>query len=83
MKTRDDFKTELGRRIREVRKARNVNQGLLAEMTGLCRDSVSRYERGLLCPSAEAVASIALALGVSADHLLFGLSKCWEEQKTG
>ena len=43
---RDEFRRELGRRLASGRKYRGLSQPELAEVTGLKKSSISRWERG-------------------------------------
>ena len=61
---------DTGERIREVRKARGLNQDQLAELASLNRVTVAKYESGRIEPGAQALARIADALDVSVDALL-------------
>jgi len=56
---------QVGRVVRDVRRARKLSQARLAERAGLGRDSVSRLERGLVegLPIG-AIRSISRALGM-------------------
>lgn len=58
--------------IRRARDIKGVTQEELAEMSGLNRTTIAKYETGKVRPSARAVASIAAALGVSADLIMHG-----------
>lgn len=58
----EDYKSNLGFRLKTARKEANLSQGGLATMTGMARDTISRYERGELVPSAEVLAKILMAL---------------------
>ena len=61
---------DTGAKIREVRKARNLNQDQLAELSSLNRVTIAKYESGKVEPGAQALARIADALDVSTDVLL-------------
>ena len=61
---------DIGDRIREIRKSRNLNQDQLAELAILNRVTVAKYEAGKVEPGAKALSRIADALEVSADELL-------------
>lgn len=49
-------------KIREVRKKRKLSQEKLAELTGVSKSSISRYEREDLWPDILVLEWIALAL---------------------
>lgn len=65
--------TDIGERIRERRKERNLSQSELAELANLNYVTISKYESGKVEPGAKAIARIANALDISTDELL-GLS---------
>jgi transcriptional regulator with XRE-family HTH domain len=68
------MKVPLGERVRRVRRAQDVTQARLAELSGLNVITISRLEKGTAKEAyADTVADLARALGVSADYLL-GLS---------
>lgn len=60
----------IGDQIRDLRKARGLNQDQLAEMASLNRVTVAKYESGKVEPGAHALSRIADALEVSVDQLL-------------
>ena len=62
----------IGKNLRELRKARGMTQGRLAEQVGVTTQAVSKWESGST-PDAELLPAIASALGVSIDTL-YGLS---------
>ncbi len=57
-------------RVLQLRKAQGMSQGDLAVKCGIAQTQVSKYERGTVTPSANALAAIADALDTSADYLL-------------
>ena len=61
---------EVGENIRNIRKARDLNQDQLAEMACLNRVTVAKYESGKVEPGAKALCRMADALKVSVDTLL-------------
>ena len=60
----------ISERIRLTRQQKNMSQKALAEVAGVNLKSLSRYELGTSIPPADALKSIADALGISADALL-------------
>ena len=62
-----------GQRVAIVRKQKDLKQDELGNRIGTSGDMVSKYERGLMTPSIDVAAKIALALNVSLDHLVFGI----------
>lgn len=55
--------------LRELRKKNRLTQGELGEAIGYTEKSVSKWERGIAMPPAEALVGIADALGASLDEL--------------
>lgn len=53
----------IGARVRELRLARGWSQQRLADETGLCKDAISRIERGSRKPRLETLNQIAEAIG--------------------
>lgn len=64
---------EFGRRLRLARTRRGLSQEGLARRVDASKNSVQNWERNGTLPRADAVAALALTLGVSTDYLL-GLS---------
>ncbi len=62
----------IGKRVREVRKQRNISQALLGEKAGLSPQYVSQVETGRKKASLQALIHLARALEVSADTPLYG-----------
>lgn len=60
----------LGRRLRELRRARGLTQVELGNRLSMSQALVSAYERGRLRMSAPVVSGFVAALKVSADELL-------------
>lgn len=61
--------TEFPHRLRELREKRRVSRRILAELCGLSKNMVSRYERGERVPSIDEAAQLADYFGVSLDDL--------------
>lgn len=61
---------DIGKRIAELRKAKNWSQGDLAKAVQASRDIIGKYERGENSPSVEMAVKLADALEVSVDYLL-------------
>jgi transcriptional regulator with XRE-family HTH domain len=57
-------------RIRERRKALNINQIELSERTQISQGQISRYERGDNDPTGEALVALADVLNTTTDWLL-------------
>ena len=60
----DNVKVLLGRRIRELRKAKNLTQEDLAEKVGIGTPNISYFETGKFSPAVETLQKIAEALEV-------------------
>jgi len=58
-------------RLATLRKKKGFSQKGLAERIGLSKIQAHRYETGASQPTLEVIKKLAVALGVSADHLLF------------
>lgn len=61
---------DLGLRISEMLKKRNIQQKELAEQIGITEAAMSRYITGTREPKPEVVANIATALHTTSDYLL-------------
>jgi transcriptional regulator with XRE-family HTH domain len=57
--------------LAQLRKERGFTQPQLAEKIGLHVAQIRRYEAGTSQPTLDVIRSLAVALGVSADELLF------------
>ncbi len=66
-----DYKL-IGNRIREMRTKKNWTQAMLAEMSGVEPSNVSHIERASTKLSLPTLISIANALDVSLDELVYG-----------
>lgn len=63
---------EIARRIRGLRKAKELSILKMAEAVGMSPGYLSEVERGFSVLSSEKLARLASALGVTADYLLTG-----------
>lgn len=63
----------LPKRIRKLRGKRS--QHAYAREIGIPQQNVNRWERGLVLPNAESLATLALHHGVSLDWLVFGRTR--------
>ena len=63
------FETDLGARVRALRRERGLTLKGLGHLAGLSHPFLSQVERGLARPSMGSVQRIAAALGVSVAHL--------------
>ena len=57
-------------RLRKLRERRRVSRRTLAELCGVSKSAMARYERGEREPSTTLVCALADYFGVSADYLL-------------
>jgi transcriptional regulator with XRE-family HTH domain len=74
-KTKATVKSGFGKRLRELRRQKNMTQIQLAKRVGITHTHIGRYELGTANkPSADTIKRIAEALGVSSDYLLEGAS---------
>ena len=62
----------VGTRIRALRGERKLGQSEVADAIGVRPQTVYRYEKGLIAPSAEAAVRLAEVLGVTAKYLVTG-----------
>lgn len=58
----EDIKKLLGKRIREIRKSKNLTQEQLAERVGIGTPNISYFETGRFTPALETMQKIATAL---------------------
>jgi transcriptional regulator with XRE-family HTH domain len=71
-RTADEFDWKsLGRRLRELR-GFNVTQDEFASRLGISQSQLSKYERGIIGPSADVLVRIKKIAGISIDWLLTG-----------
>jgi len=59
----------IGNRIADLRKKKDLSQTDFAKMVGVSREMIGRYERNEVMPSIEVAKKIADALEVSLDYL--------------
>ena len=62
----------IGTRIREIRKSKNMTQAVLAELSGIEPSNISHIERAATKLSLPTLVSIANALEVTLDELVYG-----------
>ena len=63
---------EFSERLVAFRKERNLTQQALADQIRMHVVQIRRYEAGASQPTLDVIRKLAVALGVSADHLIFG-----------
>lgn len=61
---------ELGKKIRKIRKNNNLSQSDLAEMLGVSRQSVSKWETGTATPEISKLIQISEMFDISVDMIL-------------
>ena len=61
---------KIGQNIRKIRKAHGFSQEELAEMIGVSRQTMSKYETGESLPDIEKCKQLANAFGVTVDDLI-------------
>lgn len=66
----NEYLAIFGKRVREIRKAKNLSQLELADKVGIDRSYMGFLERGERNPSLEVITKIARALNVTPDELL-------------
>lgn len=64
---------QLGRRTRLLRVEAGLSQLEMAELLGICREMLARYERGAACPRLSIVLRLCGLFAVSPERLLSGL----------
>ena len=69
---RDSFLIDMGLRIAETRKAKQLTQEKLAEKMGVSLQSVSSIELGKKGIRPENLANLCIHLDTTADYILFG-----------
>lgn len=57
-------------RIRSIRVKQGISQEALAELVDVSRQTISKWETGLVCPSADNLAKLSKAFGVPVDAFL-------------
>jgi len=62
----------MAERIKNIRISGGISQEELAEQVNVSRQTISKWENGLVCPSADNLNQLGKALGVSVDMLLNG-----------
>lgn len=71
-----------GENLRNVRKQRNITQEELAEILGVSRQAISKWESDNGYPETEKLLIISKTLNVSLDYLLNDISLMEEKEKT-
>lgn len=63
-----DQNNKFPKRLRELRKSRNVSLRVLADFCQISKSTLARYEKGAQKPSAEAVIKLAEFFDVGMDY---------------
>ena len=66
----DSVAFRIGSRIRTIRRAQGLSQGVLGQKIGLTADRVQKYENGVRKPKAELLDDFAVALGANSMALV-------------
>lgn len=66
---------EIGKRVRELRKAKKITLIELAELTGVAQATLSRIETGVMIGTVDSHQKIAKALGLSLAELYSGVDE--------
>jgi transcriptional regulator with XRE-family HTH domain len=72
----------IGHKIADLRKQKNISQVDFAKTVGVSREMIGRYERDEVMPSIEVAKKIADALDVSLDYLAGGAQKAMVDKQT-
>ena len=63
----------IGKKIRTLRRQKNISQEVLAQYLGVSFQAVSKWENGISDPSTSNLIALAKLYGLSAEELLEGL----------
>jgi transcriptional regulator with XRE-family HTH domain len=66
----NEFKAEVGQRIRQIRKEKQYTAKELGRLLGVAESTVIGYENGVRSPDLYSLARLADILGVTTDYLL-------------
>ena len=75
MPKREQILAAFGQRLRKMREAKGLTQGILAEKADMDRTYISDIERGLRNPGIKNVARLAKALSVTSAMLMEGVDE--------
>lgn len=64
-----------GRRLKKLRKEKNMHQDEVAAEMGISADTISKLEQGRRSPSATVVCILSNYYKTSADYILFGVDR--------
>lgn len=68
--------------LKSIRQERHISQEALAEIVGVSRQAVSKWEQGSSYPEMEKLLVLSKELNVSLDYLMLGEIKSTENNKT-
>lgn len=57
------------KKLKEIRKKNGLSQRALAEKTGFCRDTIARYERGIIKPGYDFLSALVQKVNVKPQEL--------------
>ena len=72
---------DLGKRIYELRKEKNLSQGELAEMLDVSRQSISKWETNASVPELDKLIKMSEIFGISLDSLVKGTEESEQQVK--
>lgn len=64
--------SEIGDRIGDLRRARDLSLRQLAEVSGISHNQIHKYEKGISVPNRDTVVALARVFNVKPTWLLFG-----------
>ncbi len=67
-----DFSQHFGQTLKKLRQERGMTQKQLAEIVEVDLPRISKYERGLVYPTTEMIATLADVFQISIDYLIRG-----------
>lgn len=73
---------EFGKRVKEARLRAGMTQSRLAELVDVSVNHISAIERGVYETRIDTLRKIAIALGTTTDHLIFGTADTESSLKT-
>lgn len=69
--SKKEYTKEFSYRLRKMLQTEGVSQQELSDWTGIAQSNISKYIRGVICPSFYIVDKIAKALGCSTDQFRY------------
>ena len=71
----------IGERIFEERKRKGLSQSELADLIGVSRQAVSKWERSTATPDLDKIVALSKVFEISIDHLINGTDQDTKKQK--